>query len=257
MPMGLSSRGVTAAVSKLASLVPDRVFTAAIAATYPRFELELARLADFCPDHGTALDIGAWYGPWSRAFSRRVDRVIALEPNPKLADILTKTVPGNVRIVRSAVTDKNGEGTLFIPGSDAGTEAIASMLPSDQAGGITVSTTTIDDLAPDDLTIIKIDVEGVEFLALRGATRTLTERKPVLLIELEYRRSPVDEIVEYLAGFGYVGKILVEGNWRPLEGFDLAEHQRKLLPDVDGRGYLDKVVRGGPHYINNIVFEAR
>ncbi|HVK23303.1 MAG TPA: FkbM family methyltransferase [Actinokineospora sp.] len=255
MSSGLSSRIVTAAVSKLSGLVPDRVFTSVIAATYPRFELELARLADFCPTHGTALDIGAWYGPWSRAFARRLDRVVAVEPNPKLAAMLTKTVPANVTVIRSAITDKVGHGTLFVPGQDAGAEAVASMLPSADTDGITVATTTIDDIAPRDVSIIKIDVEGAEFLALRGATEVLTERRPTLLIELEYRRSPVDEIVEYLAGFGYTGRVLVEGAWRPLAGYDLADHQRRLLPQVDSRGYLDKVVRGGPHYINNVIFD--
>ena len=88
---------VTAAVSKLAALAPDRVVAAALSATYPRFEPELARLHDFCPPRGTALDIGAWYGPWSRALARRVPRVVAVEPNPAVAAVLSRTAPTNVR----------------------------------------------------------------------------------------------------------------------------------------------------------------
>lgn len=251
---------VTAAVSRLSALLPDRFVTAALAATYPRFEPELARLADFCPARGTAVDIGAWYGPWSRALARRVPRVVAVEPNPAVAAVLARTAPRNVDVVRAAVTDQAGSGVLYVPTTGVGTEAVASMtspvgvLPVD---AVPVTTTTIDHLAPPDVSLLKLDVEGMEAAALRGAEGVLTERGPVLLIELEYRRSPVDEVVDLLAGHGYRAEVLADGHWRPLAGFDLSAHQERMLPLVDGRGYLEKVLRGGPHYINNVLFRKR
>lgn len=246
-------RAVTSAVSRLSAMAPDRLVTAALATTYPRFEPELARLADFCPAHGTAIDVGAWYGPWSRALARRVDRVVAVEPNPSVAAVLARTAPGNVDVVRAAVTDEPGTGVLYVPDTGRGTEAVASMaVPVGTA--VPVATTTIDHLAPPDVSLIKLDVEGMESTALRGAEAVLTERAPVLLIELEYRRSPVDEVVDLLAGHGYRAEILEDGRWRPLAGFDLAAHQERMLPLVDRRGYLEKVLRGGPHYVNNVLF---
>ena len=244
---------LTAAVSTLASWTPDRVVAAALAATYPRFEPELARLADFCPSHGTALDIGAWYGPWSRALSRRVPRVIAVEPNPSVADVLSRTAPGNVDVIRAAITDEPGTGVLYVPTTGRGTEAVASMA-AEVGTAVAVPTTTIDRIAPPDVSLIKLDVEGMEATALRGASAVLSERSPTLLIELEYRRSPVDEVVDLLADHGYRATILEDDHWRPLAGFDLAAHQERMLPLVDGRGYLQKVLRGGPHYINNVLF---
>ncbi|MGX7825474.1 FkbM family methyltransferase [Actinokineospora sp. 24-640] len=253
MPLGLSTPWVTAAVSALSARVPDRLVTAALAATYPRFEPELARLGDFCPTSGTALDIGAWYGPWSRALARRLDRVVAVEPNPAVARVLARTAPPNVDVVRAAITDTPGAGVLYVPDTGRGTEATASMA-SAVGPAVPVTTTTIDHLAPPDVSIIKLDVEGMETTALRGAATVLTEHSPVLLIELEYRHGPVDEIVEHLAGFGYRAEILAGGAWRPLAGFDLAAHQERMLPLVTSRGYLEKVLRGGPHYINNVLF---
>ncbi|HEV2781640.1 MAG TPA: FkbM family methyltransferase [Actinophytocola sp.] len=250
----LPARPVTAAVSALSRLVPDRVFAAAVARSYHRFEPELRRLNDFCPDHGTALDVGAWYGPWSRALAERVDQVIAFEPNPNVAQVLEKTAPGNVRVVRAAASDHAGRETLWVPDTGMGTEAVASLCAEAGGRGVEVATTTIDELAPADVTMIKLDVEGAELAALRGATATLARSRPVLLVELEYRRGPVDEVLAFLTEHGYTGEILLRDGWRPLAGFDLAAHQRQVAPRL--HGYLRTVTLGGPRYVSNVLFRA-
>lgn len=256
MPRGLTRRPVTAATTKLAALVPPRVFAGAIARSYRRLEPELRRLDDFCPRHGTALDIGAWYGPWSRALARRVDRVVAFEPNPAVADVLARTAPPRVEVVRAAVTDRAGEETLWVPDTGMGTEAVASLRPPTEqaAHAIRVPCTTIDQLGIDDVTMIKLDVEGAELGVLRGARGTLARCRPVLLIELEYRHGPVDLALAQLAELGYRGEILIAGRWRPLDQFDLAGHQARVAPRL--RGYLHALALGGPRYVNNVLFRA-
>lgn len=250
MPQGSAGR-VTVA---LASRLPDRLFVAAIARTYRRSEPELGRLADFCPDHGTALDVGAWYGPWSRAFARRMDRVVAVEPGPTVAKVLARTTPDNVRVVQAAVADRVGHALLHLSGSGPGAEATASLRPSAGGCSVEVATTTIDELAVDDVTMIKMDVEDGELDALHGARETLRRSRPVLLVELEYRHGPVDEVLAYLGAFGYQGEVLVDGRWRPLADFDLAGHQTRVQPMIDARSYLRRVVQGGPRYVNNVLF---
>jgi FkbM family methyltransferase len=243
-------------MSRLAALVPDRLFTAAIARTYRRFEPELARLTEFCPDHGTAVDVGAWYGPWSRALARRVSRVVALEPNPRVAAVLAATVPHNVQVIRAAITDRPGSAELWVPRTGRGTEGTASLRPGTAAASsVQVATTTIDDLNLTDVTMIKLDVEGAELAALRGARSTLASCRPALLIELEYRHGPVDNVLAFLADMGYTGEILLAGQWVSLFMFDLAGHQRAVAPHI--RGYLPTILRGGPRYINNVLFRAR
>lgn len=251
----LPERPVTSAVAALSALVPDRVYAGVVARTYRRCEPELRQLADFCPSRGTAVDVGAWYGPWSRALAARVDRVVAFEPNPSVATILSRTVPRNVSVVRAAATDRVGTDELWVPTTGMGTEAVASLREVEHARAVSVPTTTIDALGLSDVTLLKVDVEGAELEVLRGAQSTLESCRPVLLVELEYRRGPVHEVLALLAELGYSGDILLAGHWVPLTSFDLAAHQERVAPAVGG--YLSRVLLGGPRYVNNVLFRPR
>lgn len=87
--------------ARIAPLLPDRLVAAVARAVYPRFEPELARLPELCPDGcGTAVDVGGWYGPWTRRLAGRADRVVTVEPVPRLARLLAATTPPNVRVVQ-------------------------------------------------------------------------------------------------------------------------------------------------------------
>ena len=73
---------------------------AAVRAAYPRVEPELARLASYAPRGGTAVDVGTWYGPWTRGLRRIADRVVAVEPAPELARHVAAAYP-DVRVVQA------------------------------------------------------------------------------------------------------------------------------------------------------------
>lgn len=251
----LPERPVTSAVAALSTLVPDRLYAEVVARTYRRCEPELRHLAAFCPPRGTAVDVGAWYGPWSRALAARVDRVVAFEPNPDVATILSRTVPSNVSVVRAAATDRVGTDELWVPATGMGTEAVASLREVPHATAVSVPTTTIDAQGLSEVTMLKVDVEGAELEVLRGATSTLDACRPALLVELEYRRGPVDEVLALLGELGYSGEVLLADQWVPLSSFDLAGHQERVAPTVGG--YLSRVLLGGPRYVNNVLFRAR
>ncbi|NEE30348.1 FkbM family methyltransferase, partial [Streptomyces sp. SID7982] len=91
---------MTTLAAAVAARLPGRLVGSAAVALYPRFEPELRRLADFCPPGGVALDIGGWYGPWSRRLAARCERVVTVEPVPHLAEHLRRTLPSNVRVVQ-------------------------------------------------------------------------------------------------------------------------------------------------------------
>jgi hypothetical protein len=53
----------------VARAAPGRSFAALMRAIYPRIEAELACVDGWAPRGGTAVDVGAWYGPWTARMS--------------------------------------------------------------------------------------------------------------------------------------------------------------------------------------------
>src|SRR5262245_33316461 len=95
-------------LSAALSLMPTRLVASGIRTIYPRVEPELAGLGRYAPRGGTALDVGAWLGPWSRGLRRYADQVVAIEAHPQLADMLRRSLPA-VRVVQAAASDRVGK----------------------------------------------------------------------------------------------------------------------------------------------------
>ncbi|MGW0733759.1 FkbM family methyltransferase [Streptomyces sp. NPDC002851] len=250
--------------ARIGPLLPARLVGALAAWVYPRFEPELARLDDFCPpDCDTALDVGGWYGPWSRRLAARSRRVLAVEPVPHLARHLAAATPGNVRVVEAAATDRPGTARLWLPPGDRGDRGVSSLVRRDIHGrALDVTCLTLDALGAGDMDnagsgrvdFIKIDVDGNELPVLRGAARLLDRDRPALIVELEARIQPLAPVVRHLAGHGYRGWVLPERTWVPLDDFDL-EHHQKGTAHVAQRGLLRRVGPfAGPRYVNSVLF---
>ncbi|NBE54980.1 FkbM family methyltransferase, partial [Streptomyces boluensis] len=251
--------------ARIGPLLPARLVGAVAHAVYPRFEPELARLADFCPaDCDTALDVGGWYGPWSRRLAGRARRVIAVEPVPHLARALDAATPGNVRVVQAAATDRPGTARLWLPrGGRAtrGDRGVSSLIRRDDlhTQALDVPCLTLDGLGLRDagrVDFVKIDVDGNELPVLRGAAALLDRDHPSLIVELEARIQPTAPVVDLLAEHGYRGWVLPGHSWVPLDDFDLAAHQAGTA-HVVRRGLLRRVLPfKGPRYVNSVLFLA-
>jgi FkbM family methyltransferase len=113
--------------------------------------------------------------------------VVSFEPHPETAAQLRKQISANrltnVEVIEAAICDKVGTAEF----SDD-TVAVMASLTSPASGHrtIRVKTETLDSIvasrSPPDL--LKIDIEGAEIDALRGASRLIAEKRPVLLVEV-------------------------------------------------------------------------
>jgi FkbM family methyltransferase len=242
--------------SRVAPLLPTRLVAAAARAVYPRFEPELARLGELCPAGcGTAVDVGGWYGPWTRRLSRRARQVVTVEPVPHLARLLASRAPANVRVVQAAASDRPGRARLWLPPGDTGDRGVSSLVRRDIHGrALDVGCVTLDELGLRDVGFIKIDVDGNELAVLRGATGLLARDRPALFVELESRIQPVGPVVTYLSLLRYDGWVLPGDNWMPLASFPLEAHQADAAYVVS-RGLLRRVLPfAGPRYVNSVLF---
>lgn len=241
---------MTSLSSGLAWMLPDRIVAAAIRLAYPRVEPELARVSEFVPPGGTAVDVGAWYGPWTRHLRRLADRVVAIEPNARLARGIKAAFP-DVEVVEAAASDHAGTAPLFLP--PGGPAVGTSSLEYGDGRSVTVRLVPIDSLGLSDVRFMKVDVEGHELSALRGAADTIRRDRPVLLVEVEERIQPIAPIVDLLGEWGYRGFVLPADRWVPLADFDLGARQRAAIARVR-QSFARRVLVSRPRYVNSVLF---
>jgi FkbM family methyltransferase len=135
--------------------------------------LRAAMVALLRPD-SNCVDVGANAGSVLADVVRLapLGRHVAFEPLPELADRLQARFPG-VQVRCAALSDRAGEAT-FHRRLDA--DSRSGLLPlGGPAERLTVRLEALDEVLGDDYApdFIKIDVEGAELAALRGARHTI------------------------------------------------------------------------------------
>ena len=171
---------------------------------------------------GLVLDVGANTGFYSLLAVQSAPgiRVDAFEPFPPVAALLHQNLATNdfgarVSAFELAVSDESGEATLHVPFGDHGlVETSCSLDPESRhefTRAIQVPVTTLDaHMAnePRPVVLVKIDVEALDHLVLRGARATLERHRPVVFFELLPQGHP--EVLEQVrAESGYVAARIV------------------------------------------------
>jgi FkbM family methyltransferase len=170
---------------------------------------EISFLQRFVTSGSTVLDVGAYIGTHTLAFARFVGptgRVIAVEAQPSTFVALKKNVDANVADGASVVQLENAIASSELaqiaiptmdiahPGSFGSTSLLTSLTappPSAVVNGgsaheqdhARVRVITVDSLQLQSCALIKVDVEGVEDMVLRGAVETLERCSPVVYCE--------------------------------------------------------------------------
>ncbi len=176
----------------------------------------LPLLAPFIPVHGTVVDAGAFIGDHTVFYAACVGprgNVFAFEPNPEAFVCLhynTKDMP--VTSFRAGLSDRSSTASV-VKEYNAG----ASHLEDGEG----VALVAIDSINLHELHFLKLDIEGFEVKALKGATMTIHRHKPVMLIEvneaaLHKNGTTPDELKDTVKAMGYVYRNVYEG--QPCEG---------------------------------------
>jgi FkbM family methyltransferase len=146
--------------------------------------------------HDVVIDVGANVGYMALAFAKAAPsgKVIAFEPDPKTADLLRENIRLNpfkhVEVIERAAADSDKPLKLYRAKVDSNAGANSTvfnerMLSEDfvEIPAITLDT-FVKERPIDQISFIKIDVEGGEMSVLKGATDTLKKFRPALMIEL-------------------------------------------------------------------------
>lgn len=186
-------------------------------------------LSRYIPHAGVILDVGAHFGYFSKEFARIHDgtcHVHAFEPmayNLSILRIVTRHLD-NVEIHPRALSDTSGTASLAIPVKSQGKigPGLAHLGEESERKFVIqpVETIRLDDIAGElglsRVDFIKIDVEGAELPALRGAESLIRRCRPVIFAEvydkftarIGYR---AQELFAFLKQFGYSAELLEPG----------------------------------------------
>lgn len=157
--------------------------------SYERDEHELLRDAlqarGLLTAHGLCLDIGANIGNHAMFFAPLYREVWAFEPNPRTFTLLqlNAQLAPNVRCFNLGLSDVAGIATLSVPAHNIG---MATLQPGAPGVAVPCTLQRLDDLpglAAQCVALVKIDVEGHEPAALRGALAMLRRDRPVVVFE--------------------------------------------------------------------------
>jgi FkbM family methyltransferase len=190
-------------------------------------------LEQHVPVGGTFVDVGAHIGWYSLKAAKAVGpkgRVIAVEPNHetllRLRDNIRASGASAV-IVVAPVACYDSETTVNFfaaPRANTGESSLSSTNASQQgavAASYQVRARRLDDVMREAgvtrVDAVKIDVEGAEFLVLKGAVETLDRYRPVVAVELIDRQlkslgASVEEVMAFMRSHGYAPNQYRESN---------------------------------------------
>lgn len=167
------------------------------------------------------VDAGANIGFYTIAASKTVSpggRVIAIEMMPDTAAILKHHLAindcANVEVVQRALSDRSGlTVSATVTAGRFGQASIARSSASEQKRHqVEVQTATLDELMSGEsrpIALLKLDLEGAELAALRGATRTLQCCRSVIFEALDGG----EELCWLLSSAGFRFQRLDPNNW--------------------------------------------
>lgn len=140
------------------------------------------------------VDIGANQGEYTLFAAKRLTsgRVLSFEPLPSMLKTLTENISlnkfRNIELFEFGLSDE--ERMLTIHEFEGSHEGLATLYPGEKKikSSLTIPLTTLDNVFDSTklqrLDFIKIDIEGGELNALKGAKKTIELFKPYVLIEI-------------------------------------------------------------------------
>jgi len=154
-------------------------------------------------DNEIYVDVGCFNGDTIKKFIKacngNYNKIYGFEPHPvnykQTTEAIEKINAEKIKIISEGAWSSEGEFS-FVTGYGDGTEAGARII---EHGDLTIKTTTLDKaLGNTDVTFIKMDIEGAEYEALKGAKETIKRCKPKLAICLYHRPEDILEIPIFL-----------------------------------------------------------
>jgi len=148
-----------------------------------------------------AFDAGAHHGWYTLYFAKKTGEkgcVVAVEPNPDNIRFLKRNIRlnnlNNVKLIRAALSDQDGETTLFV-GEHSGRHTI---MADSRRGKMTVRTCRLDTLLSKftEVKLLKMDIEAAELKVLEASRQLRKVKRYVVEVHREHYFKPLTELFQ-------------------------------------------------------------
>ncbi len=156
-----------------------------------------------CKSFNTAIDVGANVGLWTRVLSPHFRHIDAVEPIHENIDCMMYNLSDcfNIKIHTLAVSREIG----YLPMTYMEDAATAMVSRSSEAH-LHVACKPLDDFGFENVSFIKIDVEGYENNVILSGEKLIRRDKPTIVVEQKKRTLKYDNMkfraIQTLAGWG-------------------------------------------------------
>lgn len=218
---------------------------------YPRFEVHATTFAlrgffewrnivianTVCRTGDCIVDVGSNIGTETLLFAKTVGssgRVVAFEPSPDNFETLRHLKELNhldqLDLRSEAVSDKIAE-LKFLMSTDEVSTGVGRIVTEQDQRAITVNSVTLDSLyeegAIPNPRLIVMDVEGAEYLVIRGGKLLIERARPTIILEIEppllaQHNLDSTQIYELLSEHGYACYLIDQWGLTEVNGDDAA-----------------------------------
>lgn len=204
------------------------------------------------------LDFGAHVGFTALSAAQWEIEVFAFEPNPTSHELLARNVAENpelaprIRLFRHGLGDSDGSMSLYSTATaDAGATLFRDIeretsisAKQEEVVPVRDASSVLRELEADRQTLVKMDIEGAEYLVLPAIAALLAERKPWLHVSFHpfnlvagsdpYRNALLRlrcslQAAEALASYRYVHVFSEDEGWSTIEPEDRMDFLRHYL----------------------------
>jgi FkbM family methyltransferase len=185
-------------------------------------EAEIKLIKNFILPNTDSIDIGVYRGVYSFEMSKYSKVVHSFEPNPILFTNINnnlKKIIKNINFYNCALSNKDDLVSLKIPIRDKdhnkdnyeeyfqmGKASIHNKNKIDEFESFDIQCKKLDNFNfSNQISFIKIDVEGHEKEVIQGSEKTIKNNKPILLVEIEekYTQTKIIDTINYINSLGY------------------------------------------------------
>lgn len=163
-------------------------------------------------------DVGAYTGDSIDEFIEAVDnkfeKVIALEPDINNAKVAGEkyNCDNRIEIIIKGASSENGK-VYFNNENGELTDEGAHIVDNESDSTASIEVIKLDDLFNENITYLKMDIEGMESAAMEGAKRIIKENHPKLAISVYHKVDDILKISKQIMEFDSSYKLYLRHYW--------------------------------------------